>query len=304
MLNVNRLRILREVMARGTISATAEALYLTPSAISHQLSVLEAEVGVPLLERTARSIRLTEAGKRLVGHAETILAECEAALADVTAFAGEVSGRVRMSAFQTAAQSFALPAVADIARRYPSLEVKIFELEPERALAALRAGRVDVALSHEWDFMPVSVATGFERQDLYSEPIAALLPSKHRLACGDVRLADLADERWCVAQESASSRRAVVSAARSAGFEPNVVFESNYFRAIGSAVEAGLGVGVAPALTDLRGLDIAVCPLVEPSMHRRVFAAVRAGSSESPAIAALVDAMRRAVEGIAPAELG
>ena len=293
-LNTTRLRILREVAKRGTIAAAAEALYLTPPAISHQLRVLEREVGVPLLERTARSIRLTDAGARLVAHAETILAECETALADVATFVEQVTGTLRLSVFQTAAQTFALPAVASLRLRHPRLDVLISEMEPVRALPALKAGQLDVALSHEWDFVPVPQDPGVERHDLFVEPIVVLLPRDHPLATGPVRLGDLADERWCVAQESASSRQAVERVANSAGFEPRVVFESNYFRAIGSAIEAGLGVGVAPALTDLRGLDIAILPLVEPTMTRRIFAAARKGSGGSPAIAAVIDAMAEA----------
>ncbi len=291
MLNTTRLRVLREVAARGTITAAAEALYLTPPAVSHQLSVLEREVGVPLLERTARSVRLTDAGNRLVEHAETILAECEAALADVAAFAQDVTGTVRLSVFQTAAQTFALPALASVTDRYPSLDLTVYEMEPVRALPALKAGQLDIALSHEWDFVPVPTDPGIERHDLFSEPVVVLLPRGHRLASAPVRLAELADERWCVAHESASSRQAVERVANSAGFEPKVIFESNYFRAIGSAVEAGLGVGVAPALTDLRGLDLAILPLVEPRMSRRIFAAVRSGSGQAPAIRAVIDAM-------------
>jgi DNA-binding transcriptional LysR family regulator len=293
-LSTTRLRILREVAERGTIAAAATALYLTPPAISHQLRVLELEVGVPLLERTARSIRLTDAGTRLVAHAETILAECETALADVATFVEQVTGTVRLSVFQTAAQTFALPAVASLRLSHPRLDVLISEMEPVRALPALKAGQLDVALSHEWDFVPVPQDPGVERHDLFVEPIVVLLPRDHRLATGPVRLKDLADERWCVAQESASSRQAVERVANSAGFEPQVVFESNYFRAIGSAIEAGLGVGVAPALTDLRGLDIAVLPLVEPTMTRRIFAAARRGSGGAPAIAAVIGAMAEA----------
>jgi DNA-binding transcriptional LysR family regulator len=293
-LNTTRLRILREVYERGTIAAAAEALYLTPPAISHQLRVLEQEVGVPLLERAARSIRLTDAGVRLVAHAETILAECETALADVATFVQQVTGTVRLSVFQTAAQTFALPAVASLRLSHPGLDVLISEMEPVRAVPALKAGELDVALSHEWDFVPVPQDAGVERHDLFVEPIVVLLPRDHPLATGPVRLRDLAEERWCVAQESASSRQAVERVANSAGFEPRVVFESNYFRAIGSAIEAGLGVGVAPALTDLRGLDIAILPLVEPTMKRRIFAAARKGSGTYPAIAAVIGAMAEA----------
>lgn len=291
LLNTNRLRILREVGERGTIAAAADALYLTPPAVSHQLTTLEAEVGVALLERTARSVRLTDAGRTLVAHADVILADCEAALSDVAALAGEVSGSVRISVFQTAAQSIALPALAELARRCPNLDLTIRELEPVYALPALRVGDLDVALSHEWDFVPMAPDPAITRYDLLDEPIVALLPRNHPLAAGPVRIKDLAHERWCIASETAISRKAVQRAAQVAGFEPRVILESNYFRAIGTAVEAGLGVGVAPLLTDLRGLDIAIQPLVEPAMNRRIFAAVRAGSGETPAIRTVLDAM-------------
>lgn len=293
-LNTNRLRILREVHTRGTITAAAEALYLTPSALSHQLGVLEREVGAALLERTARSVRLTDAGVRLVEHAEVILAQCETAVADVARLAGEVTGTVRLAVFQTAAQTFALPAVAALARTYPSLSVTIFEMEPFRALPALKAGQLDIALAHEWDFVPVPPDRGLERRDLFVEPISVILPRGHRLSGGPVHLKDLAEESWCVASETASSRRAVVRVAQAAGFEPRVVFESNYFRAIGAAVEAGLGVGVAPELTDLRGLDVELWPIAEPPMKRTIFAAMRRGSAAAPAIATVVEAMAAA----------
>ncbi len=129
------------------------------------------------------------------------------------------------------------------------------------------------------------------RFNLLAEPIVAILPRDHPLASGPVRLRDLAQEHWCVAGPDAMSRKAVERLARSAGFEPKIVLESNYFRALGSAVEAGLGVGIAPAMTDMRGLDIVMQPLIEPSMERRIFAAVRAGSGESPTIRTVLDAM-------------
>lgn len=303
-LNTTRLRVLREVAARGTIAAAAEALFLTPPAASHQLAVLEREVGVPLLERTARSVRLTEAGKRLVSHAETILAECEEALADLAAFSQQVSGRVHLSTFQTAAQTIALPAMAELRVRFPALDVVASELEPVRALPALKAGQLDIALSHEWDFVPLPADPGLDRYDLMTEPIVVLLPVGHPLAGAPVQLRDLAHDRWCVALESAASRQAVRRVANSSGFEPNVVLESNYFRAIGSAVEAGLGVGIAPAMTDLRGLDIVIRPLAEPAMSRRIFAAVRRGSGGSPAMRAVLEALLAAAQGARAPESG
>jgi DNA-binding transcriptional LysR family regulator len=201
---------------------------------------------------------------------------------------------VSVSVFQTAAQSIALPALAELTRTFPNLELTIRELEPVRALPALRTGLLDIALSHEWDFVPTPADPSFTRYDLLSEPIVVLLPRGHPLAGGPVRLKDLAREKWCVAQEDATSRQAVERVAQAAGFEPHVILESNYFRAIGAAVEAGLGVGIAPAMTDLRGLDIAILPLIEPTMSRRIFAAVRAGSASSPVIRTVLDAMERA----------
>lgn len=288
MLSTHRLRILREVHARGTIHAAAEALFLTPSALSHQLSVLEREMGVPLLERTARSVRLTPAGLRLVEHAETILAQCEEAVSDVSRFRDEVAGTVRLSVFQTAAQAFALHAAKTARDRYPGLRILVYERVSFQALPALKAGQLDIAIAHEWDFEAAPADPGIERLALYTEPVSVLLPMGHPLAGGEVRMIDLANESWCVAQEGASSRRAVVGAAHAAGFEPEIAFESNYFRGIGAAVEAGLGVGLAPERTDLRGLEIEICPLVEPTIERRIFAATRKGSSTSPAIAAVL----------------
>jgi DNA-binding transcriptional LysR family regulator len=293
-LNTQRLRILREVAARGTITAAAEALFLTPPAVSHQLATLEREVGVPLLQRTARSIRLTDAGELLVRRAETILAECESALAELESFHDEISGSVRVSVFQTVAQSIALPALSALNKRYPRLDLQIRGLEPARSLPALRAGQLDIALSHEWDLVPVEPDPSVDRHDLLSEPAVVLLPRGHRLAGRPVKMRELANDRWCVAQETASSRQAVERLAQSAGFEPNVILESDYFRAIGAAVEAGLGVGIAPLMTDLRGIDIDIQPLADPKMSRRIFAAVRAGSGESPTIRAVLDALKTA----------
>lgn len=299
-LNTTRLRILREVAERGTITAAADALYLTPPAISHQLAVLEREVGVGLLERTARSVRLTDAGLRLVAHAETILAECEAALADVASFSAEVSGTVHLSAFQTAARTIAVPALDALRDRYLSLEVILSDIEPALSVAALKAGQLDVALSHEWDFVPVPPDPGIDRHDLHAEPAMAILPPRHALATGDVRLKDLSSERWCVAKETAATRQALEEAAHSVGFTPRIVLESNDFGVIATAVERGLGVGVVPRMTDLRRFDVAVRPLIEPAMSRRIFAAVRKGSGGAPALRAVLEALTSAANGLQP----
>jgi DNA-binding transcriptional LysR family regulator len=301
MLNTMRLQVLRELAARGTITAVAEALYLTPPAVSHQLVVLEREVGVALFTRTARSISLTDAGLRLVKHAETILADCEEALADVATFSADVSGTVHLAAFQTAARSIAVPAVDALRTRYPALEVVMSEIEPEPSVAALKAGQLDMALSHEWDLVPVPPDRGIDRHDLLTEPAVVVLPPSHPLASAPVRLADLSQERWCVAKETAATRQALEHAAHGAGFSPHIVLESNDFGVIAAAVERGLGVGVVPRMTDLRGFDVAVVALADPPLSRRIYAAVRRGSGTTPRLRALLEALAEAASELEPA---
>jgi molybdate transport repressor ModE-like protein len=291
MINTTRLQILREVAACGTITAAAKALYMTQPAVSQQIAALEREVGVPLLERTTHSMRLTAAGLKLVRHADTILADCEIALADVRAVSGTVAGTVRMSVFRTAAGSVALTALINLRRDYPELEVITQDIPSDSAILALKAGKLDIGLSYEWNTAPIPEDPGLDRYPLFTEPLVVLLPANHPLACGPVRLRDLRDERWCVAQDSSYGREVIGRIASSIGIEIRGVFESDNFRAIGSAVEAGLGVGLAPLMTDLRGLDIAIQPLTEPSLDRTIFACVRRGSGETPTIKAVLDAL-------------
>jgi DNA-binding transcriptional LysR family regulator len=190
--------------------------------------------------------------------------------------------------------------VAKIAEKYPHLKITVADLEPERAVAAVKSGQIDVALSHEWDFVPRVKDPGIDRYPLLDEPIVVVLPSKHPLAGSPVKVADLAHEHWCVAQPSTASRKAVTHIARSAGFTLKITFESNYFRAIGSAIEAGLGVGIAPLMTDLRGLDIVIQPLIEPTLERHIFAAVRSGSGGSPTIKAALETLKTVAGTLGP----
>lgn len=290
-INTTRLRILREVAACGTITAAAKALYMTQPAVSQQIAALEREVGVQLLERTTRSMRLTDAGMKLVHHADVILADCEIALADVRASCQKVAGTVRLSVFRTAAGSVALTALVALRRDYPDLEVVTRDLPAEEAMLALKAGKLDIALAYEWDVAPMPEDPGIDRYPLFTEPLVVLLPKGHPLADGPVRLRSLRDENWCVSEDSTYGRDVLGRIAESIGLEMHVVFESDNFRAIGSAVEAGLGVGLAPQMTDLRGLDIVVQPLIEPTLERTIFAAVRRGSGQTPTIRTVLDAL-------------
>ena len=290
-INTTRLRILREVAACGTITAAAKALYMTQPAVSQQIAVLEREVGVQLLERTTRSMRLTDAGLKLVHYADVILADCEVALADVRTGCEKVAGTTRLSVFRTAAGSAALCALVAVRRDYPDLEVITRDLPTEAAMLALKAGNLDIALAYEWDVAPIPEDPGVDRHPLFVEPLVVLLPEGHPFAGGPVRLKDLRDERWCVSSDSTYGGEVFDRIAQSIGFEMHTVFSSDNFRAIGSAVEAGLGIGLAPLMTDLRGLNVAVQPLIEPALVRTTFAAVRRGSGQTPTIRVVLEAL-------------
>jgi len=292
MLNTTRLRILREVAARGSISGAAEALWLTPSAVSQQMATLEREVGHELLERTPRSVSLTDAGTLLVSHAERILAECEGAIAALDSLGGQVTGIVRVSAFPTAAQVILVPALAKLRARYPSLSLLSNDLEPHESMPALKVGELDVVISHEYNLLPPYHDPGVERHDLLTERMMLALPAAHPLANEPARLSDFAGERWIVGREATFCRDLVHRAANLAGFEPIVEMQSNDFRVTATAVRQGLGVALIPRIADLGGIrGLSVRALDEPLIERTIFAAVREGSSQSPGIAAVLGAL-------------
>jgi DNA-binding transcriptional LysR family regulator len=297
-LNTNRLKILREVAVRGSIAAAARALYLTGPAVSHQLATLEREVGVPLLERNPHSVRLTEAGVYLAGRAAIILADCEEALAGVESFSDEVRGTVRVS-MNTLAGKVLLHAVLESRTKYPQLRIMPVSVPTSLAIPGLRTGEFDMVLSNDWDCLPIVSGPDTDRHDLMTEPCTVVLPRSHPLASSTdaLRLADLADEEWCLSAEEAT-RHAVLLAMRAAGFEPRVAYEPNYPRSIARGAEAGLGIGIVPRSADLRGLDVVIRPLDEPALTRHLFALVRAGSSDSPAIRVVLNAIRKGVSHI------
>jgi DNA-binding transcriptional LysR family regulator len=290
-LNTTRLKTLREVAARGTITAAAEALHLTGPAVSHQIGTLERELGVQLLERTPRSVRLTEAGRLLVRRAETILAECEVAVAEVTACAGEIGGLVKLSQNEVPYELHAL-TVLRLRERQPALEVDIVSMEPSEALAALRVGELDIVLSMEWECRPATPHAGTVRHDLLTDSYVVALPPAHPLADGDgpLQIRDLAHERWCLPREP-RFRDALERTMRAAGIEPRPVFEGTNIFGIGAACAMGLGIGVIPKGADVILSGVVVRPLDEPDLTRQVFALVRAGSERSPAIRTVLEAM-------------
>lgn len=298
MLNVNRLRILREVAARGSFSAAADALSYTQSAVSQQIAALEAEAGTALLERRSRGVRLTAAGEALVVHTDGILARLEAAEADLAAIAGLRGGWLRMASFPTAGATLMPLAIAGFRVAHPGVELTLAEGEPEEIIPRLRAGEFDLALLFEFAGVSESLVRKLDRVELLEDPMYVALPRDHRLTRKvALRLEDLKAEAWIQTSASSPCARHVVRSCHAAGFEPQVSFESDDFQTVQGLVAAGVGVALIPelALSNVRE-DISIRTLSPSPPVRTVIAATAHGSRMTPAAAAMLDMLREAAD--------
>src|ERR1700684_2952709 len=271
MLNVARLRILKEVAYRGSLSAAAHALDYTQSAVSQQVAALEAETGMTLLERHPRGVSLTAAGQTLVGHAEGILARLEIAETALSAIAGLRGGRLRMASFPTAGSTLMPLAIANFRASYPDVELTLAEGEPEEIAPRLRAGELDLALLFEFDDEDPLLAD-MARSPLLEDPMYLALPREHRLVEKPrLRLAELQADSWVQTSSASPCARHVVRCCHAAGFEPTVSFESDDYQTVQGLIAAGVGVALIPelALSVVRD-DIVVRSLAPHPPVRRV----------------------------------
>jgi DNA-binding transcriptional LysR family regulator len=292
MLDVRRLRVLRELAARGTIAATAEALGYTAPAISQQLAALEREAGVALLERNGRRRRLTPAGEELVERTEGILRQLEAAEAALERTTTHVAGVLRCAAFASAHRILLPRAIAVLAERHPDLRVTTRDMEPEDSLPALKLGELDLALAQEYAFAPNPSDPAVERTELLYDPLRVALPESHRLAAAEsVDVAELEAEPWIAGREGSFCHRVVIHSTRSAGYEARLAHITNDFDVEYALVQAGAGVGLVPELAGAPPPGVVLRPVKGAPPSRRIYAAVRAGSSARPAIAAMLDAL-------------
>jgi DNA-binding transcriptional LysR family regulator len=294
MLDLRRLRLLRELHARGTIAAVADALQYTPSAVSQQLAVLEREAGRPLLERAGRGVRLTDAGVVLAGHAEALLDRAARAEAELAAGAGPggVAGRARVASFQSVALRLAIPALRELAAAAPALRCELVEAEPEASLPALALGDVDLVLADEWQHQPRARPAGVSREDLIVDPVALVLPAAHPLSRrhrGAVPLAALAGEAWVTGDAGAGWDEITTRACRElGGFDPDVRHRTNDSVISLALVAAGQAVTLLPRLVGLEDRpDVAVRAIAEGHVDRTIFVATRMADAQRPAIRAL-----------------
>jgi molybdate transport repressor ModE-like protein len=296
MLDVRRMRVLREVAERGSIAAAAQELAFTPSAVSQQIATLEREAGVALVERGPRSLRLTEAGRALVEHTEGILASLAAAEAEIQAIAGVRGGTLRLASFPTAYATIMPAAIGEFRRRHAAVELTLTEADPLMSIARLKSGELDLALLYEYDHVPLPEDDSVERVPLLDDAIRILLPRGHREARRRaVPLDALANERWITSTARSSCHEFVARSCRAAGFEPDIGFESDDHGVWQGLVAAGVGVALAPDLA-LENLHpgVEARPVALQPLKRRIYTAYRA-AGHSPAIEAMLDVLRATV---------
>lgn len=292
------LTVLREVALRGSFSAAAEALAYTQPAVSQQIARLEKQVGVKLIEREPRGIRLTPAGEVLVRHTERVMAQLAAADEELQEVATMARGRLRIGSFATAAGTIVPRAVAAFRHLRPAIEVEIALLEPEESVPAVRRGDIEVAITEEGGFSGDTDTTGLEVEHLLDDHMWVSLPADHPLATRHaIELSELRDEDWmfaCLTGTCADSN-VVLRACQDAGFQPRIAYQSDDYFAIQGLVASGMGVALIPGL----GLastrdDVAVRPVKGRPPYRRVAAITAAGATTGGAIPTMLECLRDA----------
>lgn len=298
MLDLGRLRLLHELHARGTIAAVADALQFTPSAVSQQLSVLEREAGVALLERAGRGVRLTDPALVLVGHAGALLERAERAESELAAAAGTIAGRARIASFQSVAFHVGIPAMRALGQEAPGLRTELVEAEPEESLPALQLGDYDLVLADEWQHQPRPRRAQLVREDLGRDEVKVVLPQGHPAAGRRraVTLADLAGEAWVTGHPGTGWDEVTQRSCRGlGGFDPDIRHRSNDSVMCLRLVAAERAVCFLPDLVrpgDHPG--VVVRKIAEGTLHRTIFMATRATDAQRPSVQAVAGAVRTA----------
>ena len=282
-----RLLVLDAVGRHGSFAGAARTLSLTPSAVSQQIAALERECGTQLLERSARSMRFTDAGERLVARAASLRDLLDHAQADLATLRGAERRWLSLGIFESFARRVLPRALKRFGSSHPRVAVKVHEVEPEPALELLRRGDLDVAVTHSYSLSPLAIPDDFVQTPVGEDSLVIVTGAE---APPPSRLADLADARWIgPGPDSDYCRQTLLQACRRAGFEPRIESTVNDYRLAEQLVAAGLGVALAPSLT------LAARPLAKTKRYalpevgiRKITAWRSPGSSRASCVDALV----------------
>ena len=298
MLDPRRLRVLREVASRGSFSAAAAALSFTQSAVSQQVAALERETGTRLIERGVRPVRLTEAGRALMAHAEAVLAHLDEAEQELGELAGLRRGRLRLAGFPTAVETLVPRAVARFHQRHPDVDLTVLDDHGQGLVPRLARWELDLALIYEHEALP-EPDVELERTHLLDDPFDLAVPEGHPLAGrASVALGELADETWVGGAPGSAYGAIARHCCRAAGFEPRFVFGSDNYNAVQAFVAVGLGVALLPHLAliftrpGLRRVRLSAPPA------RRISAARLAASYRTAATTSMLSELKEAADAL------
>lgn len=289
-MDLSRLRALRELSVRQTMAAVAEALLISPSAVSQQIALLEQETGSQLVERRGRGVRLTAAGLTLLVHAEKIISEIEAAKTDLAELKKVVAGEVRLAAFPSVAAVLVPTAINTLKAMHPQLSIVFEELEPSESLAALRSWQIDAALIDDLNIPTGELDINIETIPVIEDMFHVMLPKNHRLSkSSTVKLKDLTVENWAIDTASPTYTQMITGLCRKAGFEPAIIAHCSGFEVTQSLTKAGCAISIIPGMRanqDLRGV---IVKKLQPEIRRKIALATRKGERRQPGIKALVE---------------
>jgi DNA-binding transcriptional LysR family regulator len=282
--DLRRLRVLREFRERGTVTATAEALHLTPSAVSQQLAGLSHDLGFPVTRKDGRRIALTPRGEALLTHADAVFAQLEHARHDLQSYDETLRGTVRIGAFSTALVGLLPTALKTLAADFPELAVSTRQSEPPELFDQLDAGRVDIAIAVAFAGSPAVSDPRYHRVELGADVLDVAVPADHPRA-GDpaINLRDLAGDRWITGSPGGCCASITATSCAAAGFTPAITHQADDWLAVTQLVAHGHGVSLLPRLAQ-HNLPpaLVVRPVAEHQPRRHLFAAVQEGAQGSP----------------------
>jgi len=291
MLDLNRLRMLREVQRRGTLAAVAAAMSYSPATISQQLSQLEAQAGVKLLEPIGRGVRLTAEAEMLVARTEELLEILERAETDLAASRDSVTGTIRLAMLQSAAVTLLPSVLTQLEQEAQKLRIEVFHLEPEASLEAIQNRGVDIAVTQEYPADPLSRGPQIEHEALFKDPIQIGVSGRENVQS----LEDLARDRWVLEPDGTPAHRWAIARCREAGFEPDVRFHSHDLIVHRRLIETGQAVGFLPRLTyGIESPEIRLISLGRSDAYRSILTSTRRGAGRHPRIIAVRSALARA----------
>ena len=291
-MDIGKLGALRELAVRKTMAAVAEALHVSPSAVSQQISLLEQELGIDLVERRGRGVELTIAGRTLVERANRIFAELESARADMAELKKVVAGDLRVAAFPSVASALMPRTMRALRTAYPRLEVLFEEMEPEEGLNALRSWQTDVALIDDLNIPPGLLDPGIELTPLIEDVFHVMMAPDHPLAGRDeVSWAELEGEHWVIDTAAGTYTRMLSEACQRSGYVPKIIARCKGAEVTSALIREGCAIAMFPGLrahTEMQGVRVS---RLVPEIRRRISVAYRKGEKKSPALRVFIQCL-------------